>query len=229
MDTEREWLNPMCIPTLCNFTPTFQQEEETLRKAKAKVCPDKHYHQIPSPGAGVPRPSWGAAQELHIWAQVSSKAAACAQETQKHLITDRKIKLIILQSEDQVCAVFIKGLMSPSSSYAKPRWLIHRAFVQVSLQFTFGKLQSLLTQFCFLLLGSGWVAYSQETLHSYEYLIPLGIHMQSVHGYIHVHSHHRWECAYTAATQREPKLWASETAIIGTQAMHRKIQFFFWW
>lgn len=179
----------------------------------------EHYPQIASPGVGRSQTSLrscsGAAHQSPAELK-AAQAAPCTQETQKHLFLNRQENngLVVVQSEVQVCAVSIKGLMSlgSSSSYANPRWKIHGAFVQVSLQFTSGEFQSLLTQLCFLLLGAGWVAYSQEILHSYDYLIPLGT-WNSHAKYARIHS---WVlipqggmcmcCMYT----EKPKLWASD-------------------
>lgn len=155
---------PYILPLYTHFSATRGDSEYDLpkgwEKQRQKFAQTNIITKFPALVKVFPDPPWGAAQELHIWAQVSSKAAPCAQETQKHFITDRKIKLIILQSVDQVCAVFIKGLMSSSSSYAKPRWLIHRAFVWFHCNSLLGSssLCSLSSAFCFLALAEWLIA-----------------------------------------------------------------------
>lgn len=108
----------------------------------------------------------------------------------------------VLQSEGQVYAVFIKGLACPgsSSSYANPGRWICRGFLH-SLEFKFVWFQALLTELCFLLVGTGWVVHSKEFLHRNGYLVSLGIWN------LYINLYHR-HTLYTTCMHAKAKLWA---------------------
>lgn len=128
----------------------------------------------------------------------------------------------VLQSEGQVYAVFIKGLTCPgsSSSYANPGRWICRGFVH-SLEFKFVWFQALLTELCFLLVGTGWVVHSKEFLHRNGYLISLGTWN------LYINVYHRHTCYIPhACMQRQNCEHLTLSIFTGTHTTHRKLYLF---